>query len=40
LLVQKLGRSMIDPQRNPLEGVVEVDQAETAFSIPSNPGRS
>jgi hypothetical protein len=40
LLAQKLRRSMIDPQREPLEGVVEVDQAEipfratTAFSIP------
>ena len=27
LLAQKLRRSMIDPQREPLEGVVEVDQA-------------
>ena len=40
LLAQKLRRSMIDPHREPLEGVVEVDQAEipsgptTAFSIP------
>src|SRR4029077_2600939 len=46
LLAQKLRRSMIDPQREPLEGVVEVDQAEipfrltTAFLIPGNPGRS
>src|SRR5437660_7471737 len=46
LLAQKLRRSMIDPQREPLEGVVEVDQAEilsgptTAFSILPNPGRS
>ena len=28
LLTQKLRRSMVDPQREPLEGVVEVDQAE------------
>ena len=31
LLAQKLRRSMIDPQRKPLEGVVEVDQAEIPF---------
>jgi len=31
LLAQKLRRSMIDPQREPLEGVVEVDQAELSF---------
>ena len=28
LLTQKLRRSMVDPDRSPLEGVVEVDQAE------------
>ena len=27
----KLRRSMVDPDREPLEGVVEVDQAEIAF---------
>ena len=31
LLTQKLRRSMIDPDREPLEGVVEVDQAEIPF---------
>ena len=31
LLAQKLRRSMIDPRREPLEGVVEVDQAEIPF---------
>ncbi len=31
LLAQKLRRSMIDPQREPLEGIVEVDQAEIPF---------
>jgi transposase-like protein len=31
LLAQKLRRSMIDPQREPLEGVVEVDQTEIPF---------
>src|SRR6202166_4257494 len=28
LLAQKLRRTMVDPNREPLEGVVEVDQAE------------
>ena len=31
LLAQKLRRSMVDPQREPLEGVVEVDQAELPY---------
>ncbi len=31
LLAQKLRRSMVDPERDPLEGVVEVDQAEIPF---------
>ena len=31
LLTQKLRRSMVDPNRDPLEGVVEVDQAEIPF---------
>jgi hypothetical protein len=31
LLTQKLRRSMIDPQREPLEGVVEIDQTEIPF---------
>jgi transposase-like protein/predicted RNA-binding Zn-ribbon protein involved in translation (DUF1610 family) len=31
LLAQKLRRSMVDPRREPLEGVVEVDQAEIPF---------
>ncbi len=31
LLTQKLRRSMVDPGREPLEGVVEVDQAEIPF---------
>jgi|SRR5271155_281424 len=31
LLAQKLRRSMIDPEREALEGVVEVDQAEIPF---------
>jgi transposase-like protein/predicted RNA-binding Zn-ribbon protein involved in translation (DUF1610 family) len=31
LLAQKLRRSMIDPDRSPLEGVVEVDQTEIPF---------
>ena len=31
LLAQKLRRSMVDPDREPLQGVVEVDQAEIPF---------
>jgi predicted RNA-binding Zn-ribbon protein involved in translation (DUF1610 family) len=31
LLTQKLRRSMVDPERDSLEGVVEVDQAEIPF---------
>jgi len=31
LVTQKLRRSMVDPDREPLEGVVEVDQAEIPF---------
>jgi hypothetical protein len=33
LLTQKLRRSMIDPNREPLEGVVEVDQTEIPFRV-------
>jgi len=45
LLTQKLRRSMVDPNRKPLEGVVEVDQAEIpfregdAFFEPGNAGK-
>jgi len=45
LLTQKLRRSMVNPDRDPLEGVVEVDQAEIAFREgdalfePSNAGK-
>jgi transposase-like protein len=45
LLTQKLRRSMVDPDREPLEGVVEVDQAEIpfragdAFFDPGNSGK-
>jgi predicted RNA-binding Zn-ribbon protein involved in translation (DUF1610 family) len=31
LLTQKLRRSMVDPEREPLEGVVEIDQTELPF---------
>jgi hypothetical protein len=31
LLAQKLRRSMVDPEREPLEGVIEVDQTEMPF---------
>jgi predicted RNA-binding Zn-ribbon protein involved in translation (DUF1610 family) len=31
LLAQKLRRSMVDPDREPLQGVVEVDQTEISF---------
>jgi len=45
LLTQKLRRSMVDPDRQPLEGVVEVDQAEIPFRAgdtffdPGNAGK-
>jgi ISXO2-like transposase domain len=45
LLTQKLRRSMVDPDREPLEGVVEVDQTEMpfregdAFFEPGNAGK-
>jgi len=45
LLTQKLRRSMVDPDREPLEGVVEVDQTEIlfreggAFFDPGNAGK-
>ncbi len=43
LLTQKLRRSMVDPDREPLEGVVEVDQAEIPFRVGDtffDPGKS
>ena len=47
LLTQKLRRSMVDPDREPLEGVVEVEQAEIPFrkarcisSSPAMPAKS
>src|SRR5260370_19166073 len=45
LLTQKLRRSMVDPDRDPLEGVVEIDQAEIPFRAgdsffdPGNAGK-
>ena len=45
LLTQKLRRSMVDPNREPLEGVVEVDQTEIPFRVgdtffePGNAGK-
>lgn len=45
LLTQKLRRSMANPNRDPLEGVVEVDQAEIPFRVgdtflePGNAGK-
>lgn len=37
LLAQKLRRSMVDPNRDPLEGVVEVDQTEMPFRADNSP---
>jgi len=37
LLAQKLRRSMVDPNRDPLEGVVEVDQTEIPFRTDDDP---
>ena len=45
LLTQKLRRSMVDPNREPLEGAVEVDQTEIPFRVgdtffePGNAGK-
>jgi len=45
LLTQKLRRSMVDPDRDLLEGVVEVDQTEMPFRVgdtffePGNAGK-
>ncbi len=38
LLAQKLRRSMVDPNRDPLEGVVEVDQTEMPFRADDGSG--
>lgn len=37
LLAQKLRRSMVDPDRDPLGGVVEVDQTEMPFRAADDP---
>lgn len=37
LLAQKLRRAMVDPHRDPLEGVVEVDQTEMPFRADDAP---
>ena len=37
LLAQKLRRAMVDPDRDPLEGVVEVDQTEMPFRADDDP---
>ena len=37
LLAQKLRRSMVDPNRDPLEGVVEVDQTEMPLRTDDGP---
>ena len=37
MLAQKLRRSMVDPTRDPLEGVVEVDQTEIPFRANEDP---
>ena len=37
LLAQKLRRAMVDPNRDPLEGVVEVDQTEMPFRADDDP---
>lgn len=40
LLTQKLRRSMVDPDRTPLEGVVEVDQSEISFRTGVDPAKA
>jgi predicted RNA-binding Zn-ribbon protein involved in translation (DUF1610 family) len=39
LLAQKLRRSMVDPDRDPLAGVVEVDQTEMPFRANDDPNK-
>lgn len=39
LLEQKLRRAMIDPNRDPLEGVIEIDQTEMPFHDEDKPGK-
>src|SRR5881409_529393 len=43
LLVRKLRRAMVDPEREPLAGLVEVDETSVPFRVndePARPGRS
>src|SRR3954449_10963513 len=43
LLVRKLRRAMVDPEREPLAGLVEVDETSLPFRVndePARPGRS
>ena len=43
LLVRKLRRAMVDPEREPLAGLVEVDEPSLPFragDTPARPGRS
>ena len=39
LLEQKLRRAMIDPERTPLNGVIEIDQTEMPFHDLEEPGK-
>jgi hypothetical protein len=36
LLAQKLRRSMVDPEREPLKGIVEIDQSEMPYPCRRN----
>jgi transposase-like protein len=43
LLLRKLRRAMVDPEREPLSGLVEVDETSVPFRVndePARPGRS
>ena len=43
LLARKLRRAMVDPEREPLAGLVEVDETSIPFRVndePARPGRA
>ena len=37
LLLHKLGRAIVDPQRDPLEGMIEVDETRIAYRTKDDP---
>ena len=39
LLLHKLRRAMVDPERDPLEGMIEIDETSIAYRTKDDPGR-